>query len=59
MNAEKQNSIIQSYIAAYNDFDIDRMVALFHPDVVFKNVAGENFWEETRLVKMEASLADP
>ena len=32
--------IIQSYIAAYNNFDIDAMVVLVHPKVVFKNIAG-------------------
>ena len=40
MTKEEQKTIIQSYIAAYNSFDIDGMVALVHPEVVFKNIAG-------------------
>ena len=41
MIAEEHKTIIASYITAYNDCDIDGMVALIHPEVVFKNVAGE------------------
>ena len=40
MTKDEQKILIQSYIAAYNSFDIDGMVALVHPEVVFKNVAG-------------------
>jgi ketosteroid isomerase-like protein len=40
MTKEKQKTVIQSYIAAYNSFDIDTMVALVHAEVVFKNVSG-------------------
>ncbi|MGD8765493.1 MAG: nuclear transport factor 2 family protein [Desulfobacteraceae bacterium] len=39
MTEEEQKMIIQSYIAAYNSFDIDGMVALVHQEVVFKNIA--------------------
>jgi ketosteroid isomerase-like protein len=40
MTTEEKKNAIQCYIAAYNDFDIDGMVALIHPEIVFKNVAG-------------------
>ena len=40
MTDEEQKMMIQSYISAYNSFDIDAMVALVHPQVVFKNIAG-------------------
>ena len=53
-NADRQKEVIEGYIAAYNAFDIEAMLALIHPDVVFKNVAGgevnatatgaEEFW---------------
>jgi ketosteroid isomerase-like protein len=40
MNAHQQRSIIDGYLAAYNSFDIDGMMATIHPDVQFKNVSG-------------------
>ena len=40
MTLEEQKILIQNYIAAYNSFDIDGMLALVHPEVIFKNVAG-------------------
>ncbi len=40
MNDEEKKARIQSYVAAYNNFDIDAMVALVHPEVVFQNIAG-------------------
>ena len=40
MTKDEQKTLIQSYIDAYNSFDIDGMVALVHPEVVFKNIAG-------------------
>lgn len=39
MTTEEMKNTIESYIAAYNDFDIDGMVALVQAEVVFKNVA--------------------
>ena len=40
MTDEEQKAVIQNYIAAYNNFDIGGMVALLHPEVVFKNIVG-------------------
>lgn len=34
-------SIVQNYIGAYNQFDIDGMVKDMHPNVIFENVANE------------------
>jgi len=31
--------IIDQYIKAYNEFDVDKMVRNIHPDVEFKNIA--------------------
>ena len=36
---EKMNLVL-SYIDAYNRFDIDGMLTLVHPEVVFKNITG-------------------
>lgn len=42
MDSDQQRSLIDRYLAAYNSFDIDGMMATIHPDVEFKNVsAGE------------------
>jgi ketosteroid isomerase-like protein len=38
VNAEEKRAIIDRYISVYNDFDIEGMIALVHPDVVFTNV---------------------
>ena len=40
MTDEEKKAMIDRYIAAYNRFDIDAMVDLVHPDVVFQNIAG-------------------
>lgn len=40
MKNEKQKALIDRYLAAYNSFDIDAMIALIHPGIVFKNVSG-------------------
>lgn len=40
VSREKQiKIIIDQYIQAYNEFDIDNMVKNVHPDVEFKNIA--------------------
>lgn len=36
---EKREAIIQAYVAAYNAFDVESMVAHFSPDIVFQNVS--------------------
>lgn len=33
-------ALIERYLDAYNAFDVQRMLALLHPDVTFENVAG-------------------
>ncbi len=40
MTEEEQRTVIQRYIAAYNNFDLNGMVAHLHPDLVFRNVSG-------------------
>jgi hypothetical protein len=35
-NQEIQN-VIDTYIEAYNSFDIERMISVLHPDIDFKN----------------------
>ena len=40
MNTDEKRSLIDRYIAAYNSFDLDGMLAVLHPDVEFRNVTG-------------------
>ena len=37
---EEKKALIESYLAAYNRLDVDAMVALVHPQVVFQNISG-------------------
>ncbi|MBD2724365.1 nuclear transport factor 2 family protein [Hymenobacter armeniacus] len=39
MNATEQKQLVEAYIAAYNRFDVDGMLAPLHDDVVFQNIA--------------------
>jgi len=41
MTPSRQKEIIESYVAAYNSFNVEAMLQFVHPDVVFKNVAGD------------------
>lgn len=40
MTDKEKKARIRSYVAAYNDFDIDAMVAFIHPEFAFQNIAG-------------------
>ncbi|MCE8043394.1 nuclear transport factor 2 family protein [Halomonas daqingensis] len=40
MDESKQRELIEQYIAAYNDFDIEGMLAVLAPDVEFENYSG-------------------
>lgn len=35
----QQRALIDSFIEAYNSFDVDRMVSLMHPECSFRNVS--------------------
>ncbi len=40
VSKEKQMKVIlDQYIKAYNEFDVDKMVKNIHPDIEFKNIA--------------------
>jgi ketosteroid isomerase-like protein len=40
MKHEDRKAVIERYLAAYNAFDIDGMLAQLAPDVRFENIAG-------------------
>lgn len=37
---DPHRALIERYLAAYNAFDIEGMLAVLHPDVTFENIAG-------------------
>jgi ketosteroid isomerase-like protein len=41
MNNNLYQDIIENYIEAYNNFDIERMLADMHDNVRFENISGE------------------
>ncbi|MCE8001619.1 nuclear transport factor 2 family protein [Billgrantia ethanolica] len=60
MDESKQRELIEQYVAAYNDFDIEGMLAVLAPDVEFENYSGEELTasasgiEEFRLLAQRA-----
>lgn len=40
MDCDEKRALVDRYLSAYNAFDIDGMLAVIHPDIEFKNVAG-------------------
>jgi hypothetical protein len=40
MRNDEKRSLIESYLNAYNTFDIDGMIAVIHPGIEFKNISG-------------------
>lgn len=40
MDKSEKENLIQRYVRAYNDFDIDGMLATMHPECTFQNVSG-------------------
>ncbi|MCC5883052.1 MAG: nuclear transport factor 2 family protein [Halomonas sp.] len=41
MDESTKRELIERYIAAYNDFDIEEMLAVLAPDIEFENYAGD------------------
>ena len=37
---QKHKELIEAYIKAYNNFDVNEMLANLHQDVVFQNISG-------------------
>jgi hypothetical protein len=40
MNSEEKKQIVEEYIRAYNSFDTEAMLSLFHPECRFENITG-------------------
>jgi ribosomal protein S18 acetylase RimI-like enzyme/ketosteroid isomerase-like protein len=54
---DKRRDLIERYIAAYNAFDVEGMLALMNPEVVFRNIAGGEVTAETEGIEALRALA--
>lgn len=48
VNRKEEVASIEEYVRVYNSFDIEGMVGLLHPDIVFRNVANGEVTIETQ-----------
>lgn len=39
LNMRTNTELVREFISAYNKFDIDSMVELLHPDIIFTNIS--------------------
>lgn len=58
MKDNEMEQIVGAYLAAYNAFDVDGMVALLAPDVIFRNVSEGKVTHETIGVPAFRTLAE-
>jgi hypothetical protein len=47
VDASRHKELIEKFIAAYNAFDVESMVALLSPDIRFENYSGNNLTVST------------
>ncbi|MFH1137633.1 MAG: nuclear transport factor 2 family protein [Pseudomonadota bacterium] len=40
MIEDEKRGLVERFLAAYNAFDLDGMMALTHPDIEFRNISG-------------------
>jgi len=43
----KKEEVIRQYIQAYNDFDVDSMLAMLHSDIMFQNISNGEITVQT------------
>lgn len=58
MKPEEKRALIERYLQAYNAFDVDGMIALLHPDIEFRNIAGGEVTAETSGITSLRTLAE-
>jgi hypothetical protein len=58
MDESEKESLVQRYIRAYNDFVIDGMVALMHPECRFQNVSNGEVNASTTGINQLRELAE-
>jgi ketosteroid isomerase-like protein len=58
MAADQRRELIERYLSAYNEFDVDGMLAVMHPDVEFRNVVGGEVTVEAHACEEFRALAE-
>jgi len=58
MDNARRKTVIERYLAAYNDFDIDGMLAVLAPDVRFENMADGSVNAEASGIDAFRALAE-
>jgi ketosteroid isomerase-like protein len=58
MRSDPRRALIDRYLDAYNRFDVPAMLACFHPDVEFRNVAGGQVTATARGIDELRALAE-
>ena len=58
MDNASRRTVIERYLAAYNRFDVDAMLALLTPGVRFENLAGDTVNAEATGIEAFRSLAE-
>ncbi|KGR79456.1 nuclear transport factor 2 family protein [Ureibacillus sinduriensis] len=58
MDSNEMKSLIQSYLNAYNSFDIDAMLLYLHRDIEFRNISNGVIDAETKGIEQFRELAE-
>ena len=58
MDSNEMKSLIQSYLNAYNSFDVDGMLLHLHKDIEFRNILNGVFDVETKGIDQFRELAE-
>jgi hypothetical protein len=58
MDSSQKRTLIESFIEAYNRFDVDRMVSFMHPECSFRNVSAGVVNASTEGIQQFRELAE-
>ena len=58
METKHKKNLIESFICAYNNFDVDGMMALMHPECSFQNISGSHVTASATGVRQFRELAE-
>lgn len=58
MTEQEMKEIIDGYVAAYNAFDLDRLMTFFHRDIAFTNYAGDQVTAKAEGIDRFRELAE-
>ncbi|WP_046173622.1 nuclear transport factor 2 family protein [Domibacillus indicus] len=58
MSSKETREMIESYVEAYNSFDVEGMTRLLHNDILFRNFSSGRLDTETRGIQKFQELAE-